>query len=389
MTVNGDSNSIGEILSPVDQFHTKGESIMQIITLLVRGLLLCCIVVVTGCKNDSTGPTQNTPPVIVRVTATPRVIAVGGVVNLSCTASDQNGDRLAYVWAVEAGAISGSGPTVAWHMPNFVGRYKVSVVVNDSSGGIATDSIYVRVSTQDTLIKAIVIRSDGNNYPSYWNYLNANWNRYGTARIIVDYLSFDHQNITLPELLASNADVIIIDDARNPQVSEILTQAEVSAIGQYVQGSHGVIITGGTLRPVTHSPFVSLMGFSQQAGGQVYFGETQPDSIVITDPQTQLFRNISSYTTASRNFYSGSDWNHDGIFGYPNDWNAVLTSTKARPVAFIWNLNHLTNHLECSLISYIEAPIYRGVFAGHRASSLIATTDDYQFYYNAIVFCGR
>jgi|GEM_PF-2919853 len=362
----------------------RGTHVMKI------HLLLSCVLAVNACKNDSTGPDpNNVPPVIAKISVERRMVAIGGSVSLSCTASDPNGNQLSYSWVPDAGSIIGTGATVSWQLPPAVGCYKVSVSVDDRNGGVALDSMYVRVAPQDTLVKVVIVRSDGNNYPTFWNSLNANWRSYGTTRLAVDYLSFDHQGITLAELLTSNADVVFVDDARNGLEGEILTPVEVDAVVQYVQKCHGLLITGGTFRPTEHAKFINLIGFSARVGGQVYFGESQADSIVITFAHPELFRNISTYRTASRNFYSGSDWNRDGTVGYPEDWKTELTSTKAQAVAFIWNVNHLTNHFECGTITYIEAPTYRGVFAGHRASGFSATRDDYQFYYNAIVFCAR
>ena len=100
-------------------------------------------------------------------------------------------------------------------------------------------------------VKSIVLRSHGNNLPDFWAHLNTNWSQYGSTEVIIDYTSFGHDSINYNELLSSAADVVIIDDARNPLVNESFLDSEIAAIVQYVEDGHSLIVTGGTLRPST------------------------------------------------------------------------------------------------------------------------------------------
>lgn len=238
-------------------------------------------------------------------------------------------------------------------------------------------------------VKCVIIRSDGVSYTSFWDELNDHWQRYGTTRISVDHRNLNHTNITESDLVASGADVLLIDDARNPLASQILSPSEVTAIVSYTRKGHGLIITGGTFRPIDHTPLTSLVGFTSAVSGGVYLGEYYRDSIAVCERHPVLLRNISDFVTSSNNFYSGSDWNYDGRSSRPEDWQSVISAPGARIIAFVWNLNHLVNEKQCSPISYMETSEYRSVFAGFRPSNWNAGTDDYQFYYNAIVWCKK
>ena len=85
------------------------------------------------------------PPVINKMTATPRKINIGASSVITCSASDANKDTLKYNWSTASGVLSGSGPGVAWKAPNSPGNYYVSCTVNNGLGGSAEDSIGLEV----------------------------------------------------------------------------------------------------------------------------------------------------------------------------------------------------------------------------------------------------
>ncbi len=157
-------------------------------------------------------------------------------------------------------------------------------------------------------IKAILLKSAGSDLPFFWDHLNNNWSDYGETEIIIDYSSLNKERITYGQIVDTQAQILIIDDASNQKRYGIFSQKEVSAIIQYVEEGHGLIITGGTFSPWEHRPLLSLLGFSQYAGEQAYFGEFQPDTIDIIEPDHPLFNHLPAYSTGSRKFYSGSDY---------------------------------------------------------------------------------
>ncbi len=69
-----------------------------------------------------------------------------GSLQVTCTASDPDGDVLSYNWSANGGNISGTGPEVIWTAPEEVGMYDITVVVDDGRGGEATGSIALTAS---------------------------------------------------------------------------------------------------------------------------------------------------------------------------------------------------------------------------------------------------
>ena len=64
-----------------------------------------------------------------------------GSIQVTCDASDRDGDQLSYEWTATGGDISGTGAVVNWTAPQEAGIYNVTVVVRDGYGGGATMSV--------------------------------------------------------------------------------------------------------------------------------------------------------------------------------------------------------------------------------------------------------
>jgi len=58
-----------------------------------------------------------------------------GSLQVTCTASDPDGDELSYEWITTGGDISGKGYEVIWTAPEEVGIYDITVVVDDGHDG--------------------------------------------------------------------------------------------------------------------------------------------------------------------------------------------------------------------------------------------------------------
>jgi hypothetical protein len=65
---------------------------------------------------------------------------------VTCDASDQNGDVLSYSWSASGGNITGTGAIVNWIAPEEVGMYDITVVVDDGHGESATRTIALTAS---------------------------------------------------------------------------------------------------------------------------------------------------------------------------------------------------------------------------------------------------
>jgi hypothetical protein len=103
----------------------------------------------------------NRPPTITSMVADADWTLLSGTLQVTCTASDPDGDELSYEWSATGGDISGTGPLVNWIAPQEVGTYHVTVVVTDGDGSSATDSLPISVVTgQPPNIEALLVTKD-------------------------------------------------------------------------------------------------------------------------------------------------------------------------------------------------------------------------------------
>jgi phage baseplate assembly protein gpV len=103
----------------------------------------------------------NNPPTITSLIASAEWTAPSGNLQVTCFASDLDGDQLSYDWSAAAGDISGTGSVVSWTAPQEVGTYVVTVVVTDDYGGSATRTVSLSVLTgQPPTIEALLVTAD-------------------------------------------------------------------------------------------------------------------------------------------------------------------------------------------------------------------------------------
>jgi hypothetical protein len=131
-------------------------------TVVVVGLVCIGVVAAVVAMNldrlaahsDGSGPTGqetespsalNTAPVILSVTPATDRIEPLDVLQVICKAEDDDGDALTYTWMAEQGDVSGEGATVEWGAPSTEGLFRLSVEVDDGSGGTAEYSTSLRV----------------------------------------------------------------------------------------------------------------------------------------------------------------------------------------------------------------------------------------------------
>ena len=78
-------------------------------------------------------PQSNHPPVIQQVTgASDWSASTAG--DITCAATDPDGDTLTYSWSADNGTIKGDGPTISWTSPATMGKYNITVTVTDGKG---------------------------------------------------------------------------------------------------------------------------------------------------------------------------------------------------------------------------------------------------------------
>jgi hypothetical protein len=77
----------------------------------------------------------NRRPIITSLKAEAEWIAPLGNLQVTCIASDPDGDELSYEWITTGGDISGTGHEVIWTAPEEVGIYDITVIVDDGHDG--------------------------------------------------------------------------------------------------------------------------------------------------------------------------------------------------------------------------------------------------------------
>jgi hypothetical protein len=86
----------------------------------------------------------NHEPAIAGLEARERVVP-NGRCEITCVASDRDGDALSYSWSASGGNISGTGPAVNWTAPELPGSYEVTVTVADGRGDGVTKQVTILV----------------------------------------------------------------------------------------------------------------------------------------------------------------------------------------------------------------------------------------------------
>lgn len=101
---------------------------------LIRLALLAMAVAVLLTASSCTTVT-NRLPIITGLEAEAEWIPPLDSVQLTCTASDPDGDGLSYEWVTTGGDISGTGAAATWTAPEEIGMYDITVVVDDGHEG--------------------------------------------------------------------------------------------------------------------------------------------------------------------------------------------------------------------------------------------------------------
>lgn len=102
-------------------------------------ILVVAILLIGGCTP------ANQPPVISILTASEEWVNPSGRCQITCVASDSDGDELSYTWSAP-GDISGKGSVVTWNAPAVPGVYTITVKVTDGRGGEATTQLTIGVA---------------------------------------------------------------------------------------------------------------------------------------------------------------------------------------------------------------------------------------------------
>jgi len=147
--------------------------------------------------------------------------------------------------------VSGNSTAVSltWN-PTVEGLYNVTLYVLPVAGETNVENnvlwkyIYVGFP-----VKAVVLHSAGNiadNIITNWQALSSEWHSFGNTMVYVDYFTLNKEDITYGDIVATQADVLIISCAYSPSAGWEFSDSEIEAIKQYVHEGHGLIVTAGT-----------------------------------------------------------------------------------------------------------------------------------------------
>jgi hypothetical protein len=94
----------------------------------------CLVIMVAAVLLLASSCTGNHRPIITSLEAEAPWTDPLSSLQVTCNASDSDGDALSYNWSASGGNITGTGAIVNWTAPGEVGMYDISVVVADSLG---------------------------------------------------------------------------------------------------------------------------------------------------------------------------------------------------------------------------------------------------------------
>jgi len=105
--------------------------------------------------------TVNRWPVITSLEAEAEWTAPLDSLQVTCNASDPDGDELSYEWSTTGGNITGTGSEVIWTAPEEVGMYDITVVVDDGQGRNTTGSIELIASNDPPpIIEDLIVTAE-------------------------------------------------------------------------------------------------------------------------------------------------------------------------------------------------------------------------------------
>jgi parallel beta-helix repeat protein len=183
------------------------------------------------------------------------------------------------------------------------GSYGMQVWADDGTGNIISENFTILIVKT---FRVAVLRGYYTNYPSSacWEYLNQNWQEFGTSRVIIDYTSLTMQTITLEDLMNSNADVLIMG------YDCYLSDAELSAVMTYVQLGHGFVATSTAFLYATEE-FSEFFGITHS--GFEYMGSAYEFDIL--EPEHPLFTDITYLSPYPSSYYPYSGWTDAALDG--------------------------------------------------------------------------
>lgn len=120
--------------------------------------------------------------------------------------------------------------------------------------------------------------------------LNSEWRLFGDVMIYIDYTTLNKEDITHEDIVATEADVLIISCASDPYSGWEFTDSEIEAIERYVHEGHGLIATAGTLYNwvPNNNKLAPLFGLNET----IMWGATGTDLLHLVNTTHPIFTNV-------------------------------------------------------------------------------------------------
>jgi hypothetical protein len=197
-------DSIGVYNITVAVTDGRGGEVVQQVTILVR---------------------TNRTPSITDLAADASWTLPLGTVQLTCTASDPDGDELSYEWTTSAGDIPGTGAAVNWTAPEEVGLYYLAVVVKDSHGSSDTRTLSLTVAQEEPpIVEELRVTAEHCYLKAYsWGYKVGKAQEYHVQCIVSDNSSVVSYNWSCDDGEMSGEGSTITWTAPNASVDVTIT----------------------------------------------------------------------------------------------------------------------------------------------------------------------
>lgn len=119
-------------------------------------LTIALLLLASSCESP-----DNYPPIIDGLGTEAEWAPLSGSMQVTCNASDRDGDELSYDWSASEGIITGSGPEVTWTAPEEIGVCYITVMVDDGQGGNVTGSLsLVAANGTHPIIENLIVDAD-------------------------------------------------------------------------------------------------------------------------------------------------------------------------------------------------------------------------------------
>ncbi len=207
-----------------------------------------------------------------------------------------------------------------------------------------------------------------------WDDLNANWSKYGTKELLIDYARFHTVEITYEGLVASGADALVISNNWDPtQPYGAFAETEAKAIARYVNEGAGLYISAGTFNNgefpqlqshVTYlAPLVGLSATEKYSWSGNTYGALEH-----TVPGHPIWQNVPTPYT--------SGWQTKTLAPSSRAWTTAAIPTGT--------LVGVSQNQQTAVVVYSNRVYYSSL----AEISSGATTADKQFLYNTLALTG-